>query len=122
MANISMATKYFIMYSLLSFQCERSGCTLTQKRRRMDNLTAQINMSTSTDVAKDQSIYLEEPVPHVTKRTSYRGRQPTRLACAMLPISASTSGSGLSRKKPGSGSHSGNDKSKRVADFLFQRI
>jgi len=33
------------------------------------------------DVAKDQGLYLEEPLLYLPERSSTRGRKPTRLAC-----------------------------------------
>jgi hypothetical protein len=38
------------------------------------------------DVAKEQCVYLEEPVPYLPGRSSSRGRQPTRLVCDAMRV------------------------------------
>jgi len=74
------------------------------------------------DVAKDQSIFLEEPVPYVPERTSSRGRQPTRLACDITRIRIDQWVASQPEQTWQRLAFRETTKGKRVADFLFQQV
>lgn len=74
------------------------------------------------DVAKDQSIYLEQPLPYVPERTSSRGRRPTRLTCDAPPTRVDEWMAAQPEEAWQRLAFRETTKGKRIADFLFQRV
>jgi len=74
------------------------------------------------DVAKDQSIYLEEPLPYLPERSSSRGRQPTRLVCDAPRIRVDQWASSQPEEAWQRLSFRETTKGKRIADFLFRKV
>lgn len=74
------------------------------------------------DVAKDQSIYLEEPVPYLPERSSSRGKRPTRLACDAARVRVDQWVSHQPQEAWQRISFRDATKGKRVADFLFRKV
>jgi len=74
------------------------------------------------DVAKDQSIYLEEPVPYLPERSSSRGRKPTHLTCEALRIRVDKWVASQPEDAWQRVSFRDTTKGKRFADILVQRI
>ena len=74
------------------------------------------------DVAKDQGLYLEEPLPYLPERSSTRGRKPTRLACDIPRFRVDQWVAAQPEKAWQRLAFRETTKGKRVADFLFQRV
>lgn len=74
------------------------------------------------DVAKDQSIYLEGPVPCVPEQHSPRGRKPTRLACDALRVRVDTWVASQPEDAWQRLSFRDTTKGKRLAHILVQRV
>jgi SRSO17 transposase len=74
------------------------------------------------DVAKDQSIYLEEPVPYLPERRLSRGRKPTHLTCEALRTRVDKWVALQPEETWKRISFRDTTKGKRFAEFLVQRI
>jgi len=74
------------------------------------------------DVAKDQSIYLEEPIPFLPDKSSPRGRNPTRLICDAARTRVDQWVASQPEHAWQRVSFRDTTKGKRVADFLVQRV
>jgi SRSO17 transposase len=75
------------------------------------------------DVAKDQSIYLEVPIPYVPeKSSSSRGRKPTRLICDAVRTRVDKWVAAQPEDAWQRVSFRDTTKGKRVADFLIQQV
>lgn len=74
------------------------------------------------DVAKDQRIYLDEPVPYVPEKRSTRGRQPVRHICDASNIRVDEWAASQPQSAWRRISFRDTTKGKRVADFLVQRV
>lgn len=74
------------------------------------------------DVAKDQSIYLEEPVPYLPEKTTSRGRKPTRLVCDAKRFRVDEWVASQPQEVWRRVSFRDTTKGKRIADFLVQRV
>lgn len=74
------------------------------------------------DVAKDQYLYLEEPLPFLPERSSTRGRKPTRLTCDNPRFRVDQWVAAQPEEAWQRLTFRETTKGKRVADFLIQRV
>jgi SRSO17 transposase len=74
------------------------------------------------DVAKDQNIYLEEPLPYLPERTSSRGRRPTRLTCDAAPVRVDEWVASQPHESWQRLAFRETTKGRRIGDFLFRRV